>query len=125
MVNLGNAWHLPGNPEPLGSAGMRDPGVVEAPVDASEPARCPPNKRLDGVRLRHVGDLDHEVPWPAVQVGGDALERPTSSADGDDRRTAGAGAARQRLPNPAAGPGHNDDLVLKPDGHPPAVRVTS
>jgi hypothetical protein len=25
VVNLGNAWHLPGNPEPLGSAGMRDP----------------------------------------------------------------------------------------------------
>ncbi len=25
MANLGNAWHLPGNPEPRGNAGMRDP----------------------------------------------------------------------------------------------------
>ena len=25
MANLGNAWHLPSNPEPLGNAGMRDP----------------------------------------------------------------------------------------------------
>jgi hypothetical protein len=32
MVNLGNAWHLPGNPEPLGSAGMRDPVFPTDPV---------------------------------------------------------------------------------------------
>jgi len=25
MANLGNAWHIPGGPEPEGSAGMRDP----------------------------------------------------------------------------------------------------
>ena len=25
MANLGNAWHLPGSPEPRGNAGMRDP----------------------------------------------------------------------------------------------------
>jgi len=25
MANLGNAWHIPGNPEPRGRAGMRDP----------------------------------------------------------------------------------------------------
>ena len=25
MANLGNAWHLPGNPEPRGNDGMRDP----------------------------------------------------------------------------------------------------
>lgn len=25
MPNLGNAWHIPGNPEPRGRAGMRDP----------------------------------------------------------------------------------------------------
>jgi len=30
MANLGNAWHIPGNPEPPGRAGMRDPvgGIV-------------------------------------------------------------------------------------------------
>src|ERR1700683_4445395 len=32
MVNLANAWHLPGNPEPLGSAGMRDPVFPTDPV---------------------------------------------------------------------------------------------
>jgi hypothetical protein len=26
MANLGNAWHIPGNPEPRGLAGMRHPG---------------------------------------------------------------------------------------------------
>jgi galactose oxidase len=25
MANLGNAWHIPDNPEPRGRAGMRDP----------------------------------------------------------------------------------------------------
>ena len=25
MANLGNAWHIPNNPEPRGQAGMRDP----------------------------------------------------------------------------------------------------
>jgi galactose oxidase len=25
MADLGNAWHIPGNPEPPGRAGMRDP----------------------------------------------------------------------------------------------------
>src|SRR5690349_8979258 len=25
MANLGNAWHIPENPEPRGRAGMRDP----------------------------------------------------------------------------------------------------
>jgi len=32
MVNLGNAWHLPGNSEPPGSAGMRDPVFPTDPV---------------------------------------------------------------------------------------------
>ncbi len=32
MVNLGNAWHLPGNPEPFGNAGMRDPVFPTDPV---------------------------------------------------------------------------------------------
>ena len=31
MPNLGNAWHLPANPEPRGRGGMRDPvGAVVA-----------------------------------------------------------------------------------------------
>ena len=34
MVNLGNAWHLPGNPEPFGHAGMRDPVFPTDPVSA-------------------------------------------------------------------------------------------
>ena len=25
MANLGNAWHIPGNPEPRGRGAMRDP----------------------------------------------------------------------------------------------------
>ena len=29
---LGNAWHLPGNPEPRGNAGMRDPVFPTDPV---------------------------------------------------------------------------------------------
>jgi galactose oxidase len=32
MANLGNAWHLPGNPEPRGNAGMRDPVFPTSPV---------------------------------------------------------------------------------------------
>jgi galactose oxidase len=32
MANLGNAWHLPGNPEPRGHAGMRDPVFPTEPV---------------------------------------------------------------------------------------------
>jgi hypothetical protein len=32
MANLGNAWHLPGNPEPRGNAGMRDPVFPTDPV---------------------------------------------------------------------------------------------
>ena len=32
MVNLGNAWHLPGNPEPFGNAGMRTPVFPTDPV---------------------------------------------------------------------------------------------
>src|SRR5262245_56558105 len=32
MANLGNAWHLPGNPEPRGHAGMRDPVFPTSPV---------------------------------------------------------------------------------------------
>jgi hypothetical protein len=32
MVNLGTAWHLPGNPEPIGRAGMRDPVFPTDPV---------------------------------------------------------------------------------------------
>ena len=31
---LGNAWHLPGNPEPFGAAGMRDPIFPTDPVSA-------------------------------------------------------------------------------------------
>ena len=31
MANLGNAWHIPANPEPRGVAGMRDPVVPTAP----------------------------------------------------------------------------------------------
>jgi galactose oxidase len=31
MANLGNAWHIPVNPEPRGVAGMRDPVVPTAP----------------------------------------------------------------------------------------------
>jgi galactose oxidase len=31
---LGNAWHFPGNPEPFGSAGMRDPVFPTDPVAA-------------------------------------------------------------------------------------------
>ena len=34
MANLGNAWHLPGNPEPRGNAGMRDPVFPTDPVPA-------------------------------------------------------------------------------------------
>jgi len=29
---LGNAWHFPGNPEPFGNAGMRDPVFPTDPV---------------------------------------------------------------------------------------------
>ena len=32
MANLGNAWHLPGNTEPRGGAGMRDPVFPTSPV---------------------------------------------------------------------------------------------
>ncbi len=32
MANLGNAWHLPGSPEPRGTAGMRDPVFPTSPV---------------------------------------------------------------------------------------------
>ena len=32
MANLGNAWHLPGNTEPRGNAGMRDPVFPTSPV---------------------------------------------------------------------------------------------
>ena len=31
---LGNAWHFPGNPEPFGNAGMRDPVFATDPVSA-------------------------------------------------------------------------------------------
>ena len=31
---LGNAWHFPGNPEPFGHAGMRDPVFPTDPVSA-------------------------------------------------------------------------------------------
>jgi galactose oxidase len=31
---LGNAWHFPGNPEPFGNAGMRDPVFPTVPVSA-------------------------------------------------------------------------------------------
>ena len=34
MANLGNAWHLPSNPEPPGTAGMRDPVFPTAPAPA-------------------------------------------------------------------------------------------
>lgn len=34
MVNLGNAWHFPVNPEPRGRAGMRDPVGVLVPGTA-------------------------------------------------------------------------------------------
>jgi galactose oxidase len=34
MANLGNAWHLPANPEPRGRAGMRDPVFPTTPVNA-------------------------------------------------------------------------------------------
>jgi galactose oxidase len=32
MANLGNAWHIPGNPEPRNVAGMRDPVFPASPV---------------------------------------------------------------------------------------------
>lgn len=32
MANLGNVWHLPGNPEPPGNSGMRDPVFPADPV---------------------------------------------------------------------------------------------
>src|SRR5215831_14800277 len=32
MANLGNVWHLPGNPEPRGNPGMRDPVFPTDPV---------------------------------------------------------------------------------------------
>jgi len=32
MANLGNAWHLPSNPEPIGNAGMRAPVFPTDPV---------------------------------------------------------------------------------------------
>ena len=31
MANLGNAWHIPVNPEPRGVAGMRNPVVPTVP----------------------------------------------------------------------------------------------
>ena len=31
---LGDAWHFPGNPEPFGNAGMRDPVFPTDPVSA-------------------------------------------------------------------------------------------
>ena len=34
MANLGNAWHIPANPEPRGVAGMRNPVVPTAPGPA-------------------------------------------------------------------------------------------
>lgn len=34
MANLGNAWHLPTNPEPRGLAGMRNPVFPTSPLDA-------------------------------------------------------------------------------------------
>lgn len=34
MANLGNAWHLPGNPEPPGQSGMRTPVFPTDPVPA-------------------------------------------------------------------------------------------
>jgi hypothetical protein len=33
-MTLGNVWHFPGNPEPFGSAGMRDPVFPTDPVPA-------------------------------------------------------------------------------------------
>ncbi|HEY2305242.1 MAG TPA: galactose oxidase-like domain-containing protein [Streptosporangiaceae bacterium] len=34
MVNLGNAWHIPANPEPRGRSGMRDPVFPTTPVSS-------------------------------------------------------------------------------------------
>src|SRR5215472_16488628 len=34
MVNLGNAWHIPANPEPRGRPGMRDPLFPTTPVSS-------------------------------------------------------------------------------------------
>jgi hypothetical protein len=34
MANLGNAWHMPGSPEPPRQAGMRDPVCAIAPGTA-------------------------------------------------------------------------------------------
>src|SRR5215469_4631391 len=34
MVNLGNAWHIPVNPEPRGRSGMRDPVFPTTPVSS-------------------------------------------------------------------------------------------
>src|SRR5208283_2863505 len=34
LMALGNAWHFPGNPEPFGHAGMRDPVFPTNPASA-------------------------------------------------------------------------------------------
>lgn len=34
MVNLGNAWHIPANPEPRGWSGMRDPVFPTTPISS-------------------------------------------------------------------------------------------
>jgi hypothetical protein len=48
---LGNAWHFPGNPEPFGNAGMRDP------VFPTDPVSRPFQDRLKGFESRFVADV--------------------------------------------------------------------
>jgi hypothetical protein len=71
---LGNAWHLPGNPEPIGQAGMRDPVF---PADPTAPVTVfsgnqyrgdgnPGNQLQDGsaVRFRTASDAG----WTTVPL---------------------------------------------------------
>ncbi len=67
MVNLGNAWHIPGNPEPAGRAGMRDP------VDAIDPATAV--TIFSGNQFQGAGNPGNQ--W---QIGSSLFVRRTADA---------------------------------------------
>ena len=71
---LGNAWHLPGNPEPFGNAGMRDPVFPTDPVsevtvfsgDQYQSGGNPGNQLQDGSAVSFKQTTD--TTWTTVPM---------------------------------------------------------
>src|SRR6266849_1398076 len=86
MANLGNAWHIPANPEPRGVAGMRDPVFPTAqwpcvrdptePISAHHVAVSAGRRLAAQINTRPLGFLAWFLPGPAAHV---SLARPETT----------------------------------------------